>query len=119
MAEIEHFVDPKDKSCAKFARYADMKVLLFSARDQEEGKAASWQKLGDALKAGTIDNETLAYYMARTHLYLTMVGVDVERLRFRQHLANEMAHYAQASCKALHKNSCFRRIFRIVGTQNV
>uniref|UniRef100_A0A914YQR0 Glycyl-tRNA synthetase n=1 Tax=Panagrolaimus superbus TaxID=310955 RepID=A0A914YQR0_9BILA len=33
--------------------------------------------------------------MARTFLYLISVGIDPERLRFRQHMGNEMAHYAQ------------------------
>lgn len=32
--------------------------------------------------------------MARIHLYLLNVGVDPERLRFRQHMSQEMAHYA-------------------------
>ena len=27
-------------------------------------------------------------------MFLCKVGVDPERLRFRQHLSNEMAHYA-------------------------
>lgn len=30
-------------------------------------------------------------------MFLTHLGIDRERLRFRQHLANEMAHYA-ADC---------------------
>lgn len=30
-------------------------------------------------------------------MFLTLLGIDKERLRFRQHLANEMAHYA-ADC---------------------
>ena len=30
-------------------------------------------------------------------MFLTHLGIDKERLRFRQHLANEMAHYA-ADC---------------------
>lgn len=32
--------------------------------------------------------------MARIHLFLVHIGVDAKRLRFRQHLSNEMAHYA-------------------------
>ena len=32
--------------------------------------------------------------MARIHQFLVKVGVDPARLRFRQHMANEMAHYA-------------------------
>ena len=41
-----------------------------------------------------VANETLGYYMARIHLFMLKVGVDPKRLRFRQHLSNEMAHYA-------------------------
>ena len=32
--------------------------------------------------------------MARIQLFLTRIGVDPKRLRFRQHMDNEMAHYA-------------------------
>jgi glycyl-tRNA synthetase len=44
---------------------------------------------------GIVDNETLGYFIARTYLFLTGIGINKERLRFRQHLQNEMAHYAQ------------------------
>jgi glycyl-tRNA synthetase (class II) len=42
-----------------------------------------------------IDNETLAYFMCRTYLFLTEAGINPNNLRFRQHLSNEMAHYAK------------------------
>jgi hypothetical protein len=32
--------------------------------------------------------------MARTQLFLLSVGIREDRLRFRQHLKTEMAHYA-------------------------
>ena len=54
-------------------------------------------KVGDAVQRGLINNETLGYYMARTHLFMLHIGVDKERIRFRQHLSTEMAHYA-ADC---------------------
>jgi glycyl-tRNA synthetase len=41
-----------------------------------------------------ISNQTLGYFMARTQLWLQKIGVDPKRLRFRQHLTTEMAHYA-------------------------
>lgn len=44
-----------------------------------------------------IDNETLGYFIARIYLFLTKIGINPARLRFRQHMANEMAHYA-ADC---------------------
>ena len=52
---------------------------------------------------GLVANETLAYYIGRIHEFLLKVGVSRDKLRFRQHLSNEMAHYAtdcwDAECK--------------------
>jgi len=33
--------------------------------------------------------------MCRTYLFLTKAGINPNNLRFRQHLNNEMAHYAK------------------------
>ncbi|TVU00118.1 hypothetical protein EJB05_54486, partial [Eragrostis curvula] len=41
---------------------------------------------------GTVNNETLGYFIGRVYLFLTRLGIDKGRLRFRQHLPNEMAH---------------------------
>lgn len=48
-------------------------------------------------KQGIIDNETLGYFIARIFSFLMSIGIDPSRLRFRQHMSNEMAHYA-ADC---------------------
>ena len=44
-----------------------------------------------------MNNETLGYFLGRTYLFLVTLGIDPKRLRFRQHLQHEMAHYA-ADC---------------------
>ena len=54
-------------------------------------------KAGDAVAKGIINNETLAYFLVRTHKFLVAAGVKPNKLRFRQHKADEMAHYA-ADC---------------------
>jgi glycyl-tRNA synthetase len=36
----------------------------------------------------------MAYFVARTYEFLISVGIKAEAIRFRQHRANEMAHYA-------------------------
>jgi len=51
-------------------------------------------KIGDAVAAKTVDNETLGYFLARIKQFLIKIGVDEKKLRFRQHMGNEMAHYA-------------------------
>ncbi|VDD87922.1 unnamed protein product [Enterobius vermicularis] len=94
MCEIEHFVDPNNKQHPKFPKVRDYKVLLFSACNQMDGKSAQETTIGDAVGEKIIANETLGYYMARVHQFLIKVGIDPNKLRFRQHLSNEMAHYA-------------------------
>ncbi|KXZ46296.1 hypothetical protein GPECTOR_45g166 [Gonium pectorale] len=97
-AEIEHFVNGEDKSHPKFASVADLKPLLYSRELQMgEEKKAQPMSLGEAVSRGIIANETLAYFIGRTWLFFCKVGVNPQRMRFRQHLQHEMAHYA-ADC---------------------
>jgi len=94
MAEIEHFCDPNQKDHPKFVDIADYEMTLYSACNQMDGKSASRIKIGDAVKTGLVANETLGYFMARISMFMIKVGIVPSRLRFRQHMNNEMAHYA-------------------------
>ncbi|XP_026394969.1 glycine--tRNA ligase, mitochondrial 1-like isoform X2 [Papaver somniferum] len=64
---------------------------MFPSEEQIAGKDAIKLLLGDA---GTVNNETLGNFIGRVYLFLTRLGISIERLGFHQHLANEMAHYA-------------------------
>merc|ERR1719419_1860482 len=94
MAEIEHFCDPVDKSHPKFAKVSGTTMTLYSACNQMSGEPARQVKIGDAVASGTVANPTLGYFMVRIQEFLLKMGVDNGRLRFRQHMSNEMAHYA-------------------------
>ncbi|KAL4275342.1 hypothetical protein AHAS_Ahas20G0097600 [Arachis hypogaea] len=97
LAEIEHFVDPEDKSHPKYKEVAELEFLMFLREEQMSGQSAKRIRLGEALSKRIVNNETLGYFIGRVYLFLTRLGIDKDRLRFRQHLANEMAHYA-ADC---------------------
>ncbi|KAG7523723.1 glycine-tRNA ligase [Solea senegalensis] len=94
MAEIEHFVDPTEKVHPKFSNVADLDIILYSSKAQTSGQSAQIMRLGDAVEQGVINNSVLGYFIGRIYLYLTKVGVAKDKLRFRQHMDNEMAHYA-------------------------
>jgi glycyl-tRNA synthetase len=94
MAEIEHFVNPNDKSHVNFSTVKDKQLVLFGRDDQLGSGKTKVVTVGDAVATGLINNETLAYFMARTQLFMEKLGMDPQRLRFRQHLTTEMAHYA-------------------------
>ncbi|XP_047193867.1 glycine--tRNA ligase-like [Hippoglossus stenolepis] len=94
MAEIEHFVDPNEKIHPKFSNVADLEILLFSSKAQTSGQPAGVMRLGDAVEQGVINNSVLGYFIGRIYLYLLKVGLSKDKVRFRQHMENEMAHYA-------------------------
>lgn len=95
MAEIEHFVNPDRKdNHPNFASVAEKELVLFGRDDQLGSGKTVQMTVGKAVADKLINNETLAYFMARTQLYMEKIGMDPARLRFRQHLSTEMAHYA-------------------------
>lgn len=106
LAEIEHFVDPLDKKHARFNEIRDVELVLLDRHVQSGGSTQTVKmSVGDAVAKGTIANETLGYFMARIHQYLMKIGINPLRLRFRQHMSNEMAHYATDCWDAEIENS--------------
>ncbi|KAI9700295.1 MAG: Glycine--tRNA ligase 1, mitochondrial [Candelina mexicana] len=99
MAEIEHFVDPEGgKKHPRFDEVKDVELALLDRNVQLDGRTeVEKMTIGKAVSSGLVDNETLGYFLARIQLFLTRLGIDRSKLRFRQHMKNEMAHYA-ADC---------------------
>ena len=99
MAEIEHFVDPDGgKKHPRFDEVKHIELALLNRDTQLNGKTkVDRVPIGKAVETRLVDNETLGYFLARIHLFLMKLGVDPDKVRFRQHMANEMAHYA-ADC---------------------
>jgi glycyl-tRNA synthetase len=88
-AEIEVFVNPDKKvTHPRFDEVADAEIEILS-RDFA-GRAT----IKAACDRGLIAHQYLAYYVARCQEFFLRVGVRESQLRFRQHLPDEMAHYA-------------------------
>ncbi|MCJ1441753.1 MAG: Glycine--tRNA ligase 1, mitochondrial [Stictis urceolatum] len=96
MAEIEHFVDPQGgKKHKRFPEIENLELNLLDRHTQQSGHTTTrMMSVGEAVKGGVVDNETLGYFLARIHLFLKKIGIDMQKVRFRQHMDNEMAHYA-------------------------
>lgn len=99
MAEVEHFVDPlSGKKHPKFDTVRKVKLPLLSRDTQSAGGSApTIISIGEAVDSKLVDNETLGYFLVRIMLFMEKIGIDMSKLRFRQHMQNEMAHYA-ADC---------------------
>lgn len=89
MAEAEIFFKPDEKKHEKFKDIENEVVRLFPA-----GKEEMQISIKEAVDKGIVGNEALAYYIILTKKFLVSVGIDENRLRFRQHEKEELAHYA-------------------------
>ena len=54
---------------------------------------------------GGINNSVLGYFIGRIYLYLFKVRLPKDKVRFRQHMENEMAQY---TCNCCDQNLLFK-----------
>ncbi|KKZ58525.1 glycyl-tRNA synthetase 1 [[Emmonsia] crescens] len=97
MAEIEHFVDPEGgKKHPRFHEVQDLELSFLNRDIQLSGSTkVERMTIGKAVTDKIVDNETLGYFLARIQLFLLKIGIDESKIRMRQHMMNEMAHYAK------------------------
>jgi glycyl-tRNA synthetase len=100
-AEAEIFVDPKDKTHPKFNDVANQVLRILPSN----GEAATME-ISKIIENGIVKSKMLAYYMVLTHKYLVETGIDPDKIRFRQHDKDEMAHYAD-DCWDLEAQTAF------------
>ena len=93
-AEAEIFLNPKDKTTPKFKQIENEILYLSSQEVQETDGEPLKITAKEALDKGIVANEMLVYQLYLAKKFLNEIGIPDEVLRFRQHLAGEMAHYA-------------------------
>jgi glycyl-tRNA synthetase len=70
LAEIEHFVDPEDKSHPKFVDVADLEFLMFPRELQLSGESAKLMKLGEAVSKV---NKCWQFFSFQFNLFLLFI----------------------------------------------
>ncbi|MCS4541164.1 MAG: glycine--tRNA ligase [Euryarchaeota archaeon] len=94
IAEAEIFVNPKDKSHPRFAEVANEKLAWYPKNEQFKNGKMLEITAREAVKNGYVLHEQLAYYIVRTKQFLESLGIPNDAIRARQHMPNELAHYA-------------------------
>eukprot|EP00917_Polyrhabdina_sp_WS-2016_P023824 GHVP01051510.1.p1 GENE.GHVP01051510.1~~GHVP01051510.1.p1 ORF type:complete len:573 (+),score=100.81 GHVP01051510.1:14-1732(+) len=96
MAEIEYFVDPKSSLYPKFPAVSHLVLpLLDSDRQLSNSPPTTELTLREAVDIKLIKKEVLAFFIGKTYEFLISLGIQTQWIRFRQHRANELAHYAE------------------------
>jgi glycyl-tRNA synthetase len=94
--EIEFFVHPnKVGECPKLKDVEDMKVQILLASNQEKEEKHSEMTIKEMVEK-KIAGPWHAYWLAQYYKFFVDFGIRKENLRLREHLKDELAHYASA-----------------------
>lgn len=93
-AEVEIFVDPRNKTHPRFNEVDRDSLNLYRAENQLQETGPIKLTAKQAVDDGTISSEILTYQLCLALRFLKDLGIPEEVIRFRQHLSSEMAHYA-------------------------
>lgn len=94
-AEIEFFVDPNNKQHPKFTTINNISIPLLTSEMQLNNiREPIIISVGNAVEKKLISHEIMGYFLAKIYLFALNIGLHKDKIRFRQHLSHEMAHYA-------------------------
>lgn len=93
-AEAEIFVDPNDKSHKKYENIKTIPLRLYSQKEQIKQEEPIRIAVRDAIEQNIVSSQTLIYQIVLAKEFLKSIGIPEDVIRFRQHLKDEMAHYA-------------------------
>jgi glycyl-tRNA synthetase len=89
MAEMEYFIDPNNQETHDFSKWGSITMALVDGHGDLHNYS-----LSQAISEELIRHQTVGFFMGKTYDFLIDLGIDSEKIRFRQHAPDEMAHYA-------------------------
>ncbi|NVM55425.1 MAG: glycine--tRNA ligase [Candidatus Helarchaeota archaeon] len=98
--EIEFFVHPEKKNDVPeelWKKVQDLEVLVLSIPLQENEESPITLKVTELIDQAIFSCKWLLYWTLFSYDWLLRVGLDPKKLRIRQHMLKERAHYA-ADC---------------------
>ena len=93
--EIEYFVHPdKYDDCFYIDEFMDYEMNVLSADMQKQNKKMEKMSIKEALHKKIIKTRWHAYWLAAMHKWFVDLGADGSHFRIRQHVKDELSHYA-------------------------
>ena len=94
MMECESFFDPQNEKWVHDPE--DSISVTFLTNDGKELKATP----KEAYDKGIVKSHPMAYFMGLALRFYSAVGIDIGRIRFRQHRKEELSHYSSETWDA-------------------
>ena len=95
LMEIEYFVHPeKYNECQFIEEVIDYELNILSEELQNHNKKMEKMTVKKALDKKIIKTQWHAYWMVQMHRWFVSLGANPEHFRIRQHVKDELSHYA-------------------------
>lgn len=97
MMEIEYFIHPdKFDDCPYIKEFLNHKLLVYSEKNQKKKENKPIKlSVKQILDKKIIENKWLLYFLALEHKWFINFGCNADNFRIRQHLSEELSHYAK------------------------
>ena len=93
--EIEYFVHPEKREECRFINdVLDYELNVLSAEMQKNNKKMQRLSIKECLSKKIIKTKWHAYWLAMMHKWFVDLGTSSEHFRIRQHVKDELSHYA-------------------------
>ena len=94
--EIEFFVHPeKINDCPYIKEIENMKIQILTSENQDKDEGHAEMTIKQIIDK-KIASSWHAYWLAEYYTFFLDMGIEKENLRLREHLKDELAHYASA-----------------------
>ncbi|MFH1591100.1 MAG: glycine--tRNA ligase [archaeon] len=95
--EIEFFAHPdRLQDCPLYDGIKDLEVNVLTAKDQENKSDHGRSTIAGLVESKIFKTAWHAYWVAAFYRFFLDLGIKPEHLRLREHLKDELAHYASA-----------------------
>ena len=93
--ELEYFVHPeKQEECPFIDEVLDYELNVLSAEMQKKNKKHEKISIKECISKKIIRTSWHAYWLAKMHKWFVDLGADAGNFRIRQHVKDELSHYA-------------------------
>lgn len=93
--EMEFFVNPKKKNECDLGELGKLKVNIYDREMQVKKEKHKEMTIEHCVREKTMKNKWQAYWIAVSYKWFLELGINQKKLRLRQHLKEELSHYAE------------------------
>lgn len=102
MASIDYFLHPTHIKVHPLFNPTTKLRFLTKAAQLFQRTTVSHMSISSAVKLKIVKSKAMGNFLVRAHEFLLKMGANTEKLRFRQHLANESPHHHV--CESPHRH---------------